>query len=145
MPWYKRIFIGRYGIKRLSMVLFVLAALFLGWYFIMPVRWNHSMPLFAAAVLAALGLWRCFSRRIDRRAQEDRMLDMFWGRVRMGWERFAQQVKQRMPGRTPRTKADPRYIVIKCPRCKQQLRLPRGEGLVRITCKRCTEKFERKV
>jgi len=141
MPWYKRIFVGRYGIKRLSMVLFVLAALFLGWHFIMPVRWNHTMPLISAALLAALGLWRCFSRRIDRRAQEERVFDMVWDRVRLGLSRLA----QRLPGRAPRTQKDPRYIVIKCPRCKQQLRLPRGEGLVRITCKRCTEKFERRV
>ncbi len=45
MPWYKRIFTGRYGVKRLSVVLFVIAGLLLVWSFIMPVYWRRSMPL----------------------------------------------------------------------------------------------------
>lgn len=29
-----------------------------------------------------------------------------------------------------------------CPRCNQVVRVPRGKGLVRVTCPRCGEKFE---
>jgi hypothetical protein len=140
MPWYKRIFIGRYGVKRLSVVLFSLAGLSMIWALVMPVYWRYSAPLFAAAVFFLLGLWRCFSKNIERRTQEERVFDMLWGRLQQQWWRLKQKLN--VP---KRAKKDSNYIVIKCPRCKQKLRVPKGKGLVRITCKRCTSKFERKV
>jgi len=137
MRWYKRIFTGRYGVKRLSVVLFVIAGLLLLWSFIMPVYWRRSMPLLGAFVFFALGLWRCLSRNIGRRLQEERAFDMLWARFRM----LGQRTTQGFPSRGK----DSRFIVVRCPRCRQKLRVPRGKGLIRITCKRCTGKFERKV
>ncbi|MFZ5974190.1 MAG: hypothetical protein ACOYU3_02110 [Bacillota bacterium] len=141
MPWYKRIFAGRYGVKRLSIVLFSLAGLSLVWaLFIMPVYWRQSAPLFVALAFFLLGMWRCLSRNIERRAQEERAFDMLWERLRQQWRRLKQNLNMRK--RPPK---DANYIVIKCPRCRQKLRVPKGKGLIRITCKRCTEKFDRKV
>lgn len=140
MLWYKRIFAGRYGVKRLSIIFFVIAGLFVLWSFVMPVYWRHSMPLLGALAFFALGLWRSLSRNVQRRMQEEQALDMLWKRVR--------QQGRRLRGRLniPRRREKDRdYIVIRCPRCKQKLRVPRGKGLIRITCKRCTGKFERKV
>lgn len=141
MPWQKRIFAGRYGVKRLSVVLFCLAGLAVAWWLlVVPVPWQRSMPLFGAIALFALGLWRCFSRNIGRRAQEERAFDMLWVRLRQQWRRIQERFNAQR-----RMKKDKDYIVIRCPRCRQKLRVPRGKGLIRITCKRCTSKFERRV
>ena len=145
MPWYKRIFIGRYGVKRLSVVLFGLSALFFAWTLIMPPRWNHVSPLISGGVLLALGLWRCFSRNIVRRAQEEQVFDLLFGKIRQGWERLRQRFGNGRFGGKASAWKDKRYIVIRCPRCGQKLRVPRGKGLVRITCRSCAEKFERQV
>lgn len=32
----------------------------------------------------------------------------------------------------------------RCPKCKQQLRVPRGKGKISITCKSCGERFVKK-
>ena len=37
------------------------------------------------------------------------------------------------------------YVYFKCPTCKQLLRAPKGRGKIRVTCSRCTSKFEKKV
>ena len=31
-----------------------------------------------------------------------------------------------------------------CPKCKQQVRVPRGKGKIAITCPQCREKFIKK-
>ena len=33
---------------------------------------------------------------------------------------------------------------VKCPKCGQKVRLPRGKGKLRVTCPKCREKFETK-
>lgn len=37
---------------------------------------------------------------------------------------------------------DHRYFA--CPKCHQQVRVPKGAGKIRVTCPKCGEKFERK-
>lgn len=32
----------------------------------------------------------------------------------------------------------------RCPKCKQQLRVPKGKGRISITCRSCGERFEKK-
>jgi DNA-directed RNA polymerase subunit RPC12/RpoP len=72
--------------------------------------------------------------------QEERAFDMLLGRMRQQWWRLKQRFNS-----ARRQRKDSNHMVIKCPRCGQKLRVPGGKGLIRITCKRCTSKFERKV
>ena len=39
---------------------------------------------------------------------------------------------------------NPQYKVLKCPKCRLRMRVPRHKGRVRITCRGCGEKFERR-
>lgn len=41
--------------------------------------------------------------------------------------------------------ADKEHKYLKCPKCKQEIRVPKGAGKIRITCPKCQEKFEKKV
>lgn len=34
-----------------------------------------------------------------------------------------------------------KYKIVKCPKCKQKLRLPRKKGSIIVTCKSCSHKF----
>lgn len=36
------------------------------------------------------------------------------------------------------------FKIVKCPSCKQKLRVPRGKGSIVITCKKCFTKFDSK-
>lgn len=36
------------------------------------------------------------------------------------------------------------FIIIKCPKCKQKLRLPRGKGNLVVSCKACKYEFKKR-
>ena len=74
-----------------------------------------------AYILMGWAIFRSLSRNTYKRYQENRK---FLG--------LLQRVKDR----------EHRYY--DCPRCRQQIRVPRGKGKISITCPRCKEKFIKK-
>lgn len=125
----ERFMYGRYGQDNLSRVLtFAALALYLVGLFTQWV-WVSSLGL-------ALLIWcvfRMFSRNVQKRAAENMAFLGFWGRIRRF---FAGIVGRLKGGRTHR--------YYKCPSCKQQLRVPKGRGTLRIDCPKCHESFTKK-
>ena len=112
---------GRYGTDKLNMVLltggliFSLAGLFVR----LPVL-NLSFMLLSYGLLG-YSLFRTFSRNTYKRYQENRrflLLTQKW--------------------------TDRQHRYYNCPRCRQQVRVPRGKGKISITCPKCKEKFVKK-
>jgi hypothetical protein len=112
---------GRYGTDKLNMVILgggLIASLVSMFIHFAPVN------LLLTAVSYALMGWAIFrtlSRNTYKRYQENRKYLM-----------FMQRLKDR----------DHRYF--DCPRCRQQVRVPRGKGKIAISCPKCKEKFIRK-
>ena len=112
---------GRYGTDKLNMVIpggGLIASLVSMFIHFAPVN------LLLTAVSYALMGWAIFrtlSRNTYKRYQENRKYLM-----------FMQRLKDR----------DHRYF--DCPRCRQQVRVPRGKGKIAISCPKCKEKFIRK-
>ena len=81
----------------------------------------------------AFSLYRCFSRKVDKRRAENR--------------RYVTAMEKR---KTKRRQAKVRfqnrktYKYFKCPGCKAWLRLSRGKGVVTVTCSRCHTSFTQK-
>jgi len=91
-------------------------------------------PLWIPALVALVYLlFRLFSKNAERRQMENaRFLALF--RDARGWFRGKRGMKR----------SDGEYLYFRCPTCGQQMRLPRGVGKVRITCKNCSSEFEMK-
>lgn len=118
----QRFMAGRYGSDKLNMLLlgiglvFCIVAMFFGRY--VYVR----LALTAASYFFLFwAIFRCLSRKTYKRYQENRKFLM-----------LIQRFKDR----------DHRYF--DCPRCKQQVRVPRKKGKIAIICPKCREKFIRK-
>lgn len=77
--------------------------------------------------------YRIFSRNIPRRAAENR-----WFLA----QRYA--VQQRFASARTRFAQRKVYRYFRCPRCRQQLRVPRGRGRISITCPKCGTSFIKK-
>ncbi len=73
--------------------------------------------------------YRAFSRNLVRRRAEN---DWYVNEVAM-------------PLRSYLSRDRKNFVYFKCPTCKQLLRAPKGRGKIRVTCSRCTSKFEKKV
>lgn len=85
-----------------------------------------------SVVLLIYSFFRMFSRRLDKRRAENAR---FLAAVRPLRRRFS-TLRTRMQDR------DHRYF--RCPNCRQQMRVPRGKGRIRVTCRSCGASFEEK-
>ena len=115
-----RFMAGRYGTDKLntvilwSGVIFLLISMFLE-------GWLSFFLWLAAYGCMGWALFRSFSRKSYKRYQENR--------------RFL-NLLERMKDR------DHRYF--SCPKCHQQVRVPKGKGKIAISCPKCREKFIKK-
>ena len=112
---------GRYGTDKLNMV--ILGAGLIASLVSMFIHFAPVNLLLTAVSYALMGwaIFRTLSRNTYKRYQENRKYLM-----------FMQRLKDR----------DHRYF--DCPRCRQQVRVPRGKGKIAISCPKCKEKFIRK-
>jgi len=127
---------GRYGADQFSRFL-SLTALAL-------IAANLFVKGSAATVLSLLtwmlliyGAYRVFSRNIHRRQAENRWYLEKSAGIRAGLLKLrngrAQRQAQRRQQKT--------HVFFTCPKCQAQLRIPRGQGRIEITCARCKHKF----
>lgn len=117
-----RFMYGRYGNDSLNRVLFV-TALVLMLLTLIPQLWILAFPSWGLLIWATL---RCYSRNIPKRRRELQAWQSFWGRVRGFF------VLGRVKWRDRKTH---RYF--NCPKCRATLRVPKGKGLLDVTCPRC--------
>ncbi len=132
MNWLARVLYGRNGIDPLSVALLIIG--FIISFIARLFRFSIAYPILMAVVylLAALVLFRVFSRNIDRRRRENDAFMRLWGPV-VKWFRMRRTIS-----------ADQTHKYFRCPKCRELVRIPKGVGRVRIRCKRCMTEFERK-
>ena len=85
-----------------------------------------------AIALAALVLFRVFSRNLARRRAENAKFLELIGPVQR-WFHLRRTIYK-----------DKEHCYFKCPHCGQQLRVPRGKGKITVTCRACGASFEEK-
>lgn len=127
---FNRLFAGRNGIDQLNIALFVLAILcWIGSLFA-PTRGLANLLHWACLLAAAFCCVRAFSQNLGRRQQENqKFLAMTRGfRIGRNWRAKMEQKRQ--------------YKVFKCPSCGVKLRVPRGKGKIKVTCRQCGASFE---
>ena len=117
----RRFMMGRYGNDKLNMVILgagLVACLVSMFIHFAPV--NLALTVISYALMG-WAIFRTFSRNTYKRYQENRKYMM-----------FVQRLKDR------------EHCYFDCPRCRQQVRVPRGKGKIAISCPKCKEKFIRK-
>lgn len=117
----RQFMMGRYGTDKLNMVILgagLIISLISMFFHFAPV--NLLLTL-VSYVLMSWAIFRTLSRNTYKRYQENRKYLM-----------LLQRFKDR----------EHRYF--DCPRCRQQVRVPRGKGKIAISCPKCKEKFIKK-
>ena len=116
---------GRYGTDQLNNTILIcgiilsLGSAILTSFVYIPLL-NLGMTL-VSYVLLGWALFRTFSRQTYKRYRENQR-----------YLQFIKKLKDR----------DHRYFA--CPRCRQQVRVPKGKGKISISCPKCKEKFIKK-
>ena len=122
----RRFMQGRYGSDALTLVLRCVGIVIN----LIPVR-HYILSILALAIFA-VAIWRMLSRNIYARQKENAAYLRIWYRVKGFFLRF----KPRADAKT--------HKHFKCPKCRQEVRVPKGKGKVLITCPKCGEKFQKK-
>lgn len=119
--WLRHFMMGRYGTDKLNIAILVagLIASVLSMFVAFPLL--DLILILVSYGLMGWALFRILSRNTYKRYRENRKYLM-----------LVQRFKDR----------EHRYF--DCPRCRQQVRVPRGKGKISITCPKCKEKFIRK-
>ena len=131
MNWLRKFMYGRYGIDQLNKALMVIALVLILIFGFLP-RSLYALS-FISYIPIVLYIFRTFSRDINKRSQENYKYLKMKNSV-ISW--FKQK--------TNRIKDSKTHKYFKCPKCSQQLRVPRGQGKISITCPKCKEVFKGK-
>lgn len=129
--WYERLqrfLYGRYGTDKMNLCILVLGLLLslIGSIFFWPLT-------LLADGLYIWALFRTFSRNIPARQREYAAFLKVWGPIE-GWFR-KRRVRFAQRGQ---------YKYFRCPKCRQELRAPRGRGKIEVTCQKCHNVFRTK-
>ena len=119
-----KIFYGSYGFDILSIFLMILSCILS--------LFNITSIIGLAIFIFAI--YRAFSKKTYKRINE---LNSFTFIVNNILSKF-NQIKYEVQYKITNFK---KYKIVKCPKCKQKLRLPRGKGAIIVTCKSCSHKF----
>ena len=135
MGFIQRFFIGRNGSDQLNLALLG-AALALN----LLSRFMFR-GLFETLSYIAMFFWifRMISRNLERRQRENATFLQIIRRAGAKGPKTAQPRR----AKAPKDRANFRYL--KCPACKQELRVPKGKGKIKITCAKCGQVFYQKV
>lgn len=126
---FLRFMAGRYGVDQLSRFLsFVaLALIVLNLFFRSSVLW-----ILGIAVLV-LTYVRMFSKNFEKRRKENERYLQLKYKLTSGFRNWNDRRKQSRD-----------YVFFRCPSCHAMLRVPRGKGKIRVTCRKCGNAFEKK-
>jgi len=120
---------GRHGVDPLSVLLVWVG---LGLYVLSAV-FNLGIISLLSLALYVYTVFRMFSRNEEKRSSENRRYLAFKGKITTGVKQARTRFKNRK-----------QYKYFRCPNCKAWLRLPRGAGVVTVTCGRCHNSFTQK-
>jgi len=121
--------IGRYGPDHLSIAMVVLSLILSLLHAIL----QFAPLMYVSYVILALTLFRLLSRNIKRRRAENDRFVRYWWPIRTKFNRTVANIKNRKT-----------HKFLKCPSCRNILRVPKGKGKLQITCPKCGERFIKK-
>lgn len=137
---------GTYGFDLLSIFLIIISIFFnMGYY-----------TRFLGGIITIIIFYRAFSKNIYKRTIElnkftlfiNKMLSRFGKRLpeyqRVSLDIYPQAFKNLIHMLRSYRNQRKQYKIVKCPKCNQKLRLPRGKGAIIATCKKCNHEFKLK-
>ena len=120
---------GRNGADQLSRFLsYVALALIAANLFL-----RNSVFWILSLLVLAYTYFRIFSKNVARRREENGKYLQLKYKLTGG-----------MKNRVDRWKQRKEFVFFRCPDCHAMLRVPRGKGRIRVTCRKCGNAFEKK-
>lgn len=131
---FKKFMYGRYGFDYYTLMIMLFSLLLMGTHFLWPI----------GIVLIGYALFRALSRNVDKRVRElNGFTRIFSAYLRFFYTAF-HRIKQFFGFQTRRIRERKTSVLIRCPRCKNTLRLPRKKGTLEVSCPVCSISFNKR-
>ncbi len=131
--WLQKFMVGRYGVDQLSNALITLSLVLILMSIVLEVQLLNSFGL----LFLGVSYYRILSRNTTKRYMENQKFLNILKPIK-GKMKNAKNISQM------KNKKDKDFKYFKCPKCSQQMRVPKGKGRVNITCPKCKNVFVRK-
>lgn len=125
----KKLLNGRYGFDALSQFIVFISLLCS----IISLIFKLDLLYFISIALLVYVGYRAFSKKIYTRRQEN---------LKFISKMYPYQIKAMKYLERQQDKKYYKYF--KCPNCKQTLRVPKGHGLITVTCPKCKHQFDKR-
>ena len=94
---------------------------------------RSSVLWILALLVLVYTYYRMFSKNVARRREENGRYLQLQYKLTGGAKNCLDRWKQRKE-----------FVFFRCPDCRAMLRVPRGKGRIRVTCRKCGNAFEKK-
>jgi len=120
---YGRNGVDQYGrfLLYTSLIIFIIGSFF-----------SNVLQIIGIAMLI-YAYYRTFSKKLEKRREENGKYLRCKYKLTSSFRNWKERNSQRKD-----------YCFFRCPGCKAMLRVPRGKGKIRVTCRKCGAAFERK-
>ena len=125
MMWMR----GRNGVDQLAIFSFIVSVILQ----LLSSILGSSVMMLVSLGLYAWTLFRVFSKKSVKRAEENTKFVTGWGNLKTKARQWFTRIKNIR-----------QYKYFKCPQCKALLRLTRGQGVKDVCCPRCQHHFQMK-
>lgn len=125
MMWIRNFMQGRHGNDGLNIALMVV-------YLVLAITAQIArLPVlsYIAAIFVVLAFFRMLSRDNTRRYRENAWFMGIFNKVKKTFQNTSDRYK------------DKTHCYFRCPKCKRQMRVPKGRGKISITCPSCRHEF----
>ncbi len=126
---FARFMYGRNGADHLGRFISYLVLIFI----LIDVFVKGSIFYSIAFILLVFNIFRMFSKNLNKRRAENARYLRFRNKFVYAFKNWNERRKQSKD-----------YAFFRCPSCKAMLRVPRGKGKIRVTCRKCGRAFERR-
>ncbi len=126
---FARFMYGRNGADQLARFTSYLVLIFI----LIDVFVEGTFFYLIAFILLIYNFIRIFSRNLDKRRAENARFLKLRNKFMYAFRDWKERQKQKKD-----------YAFFRCPSCKAMLRVPRGKGKIRVTCRKCGNAFERR-
>ena len=124
---FRQFMMGRYGNDQLGKFILFLVIICCGINIFLKKTWLAT----TAIILLIYFYYRAFSKDVNARYAENKKYLDAVDPLRKKFFKSKNKYQNRKV-----------YKYIKCPNCKFEMKVPKGKGKIRVTCKSCGKKFE---
>jgi len=126
---WNRFMYGRYGQDQFSRFLLIVGLVFLLIGMFVRIPFISTLVLF----ILVYDYYRMFSRNVARRSAENQK-----------YLEIRDRVTAFFRGRKGSSPDAGTYHIYRCPKCGQKIRVPKGKGMIMITCPKCHTEFRKR-